>query len=127
MRDSGLQRRPFSWRSRWRQDSKNLLQSRRARRIEVSYLATNLKWNADYVLTVARDDKAADVDGWVTVTNGSGTAFRNTKLQLVAGDLNRVYPASGRLEADERVMQLAANAAREMTQESFSATTRPRR
>jgi hypothetical protein len=26
----------------------------------------------------------------VTLTNGSGTSFRNAKLQLVAGDLNRV-------------------------------------
>ena len=26
-------------------------------RVEASYLATSLKWNADYVLTVARDDK----------------------------------------------------------------------
>jgi hypothetical protein len=28
--------------------------------IETSYLANNLSWNADYVLTVARDDKNAD-------------------------------------------------------------------
>jgi len=90
-------------------------------RVEASYLATNLKWNADYVLTVARDDKFADIDGWVTVTNGSGTAFRNASLQLVAGDLNRVYPAAARAELDDRVMKMAAaNAAREMTQESFS-------
>jgi len=88
-------------------------------RVEASYLASSLKWNADYVLTVARDDKAADIDGWVTVTNGSGTAFRNASLQLVAGDLNRVYPAaSPRMELDS-VMKAAA-AAREMTQESFS-------
>src|SRR5258708_5998937 len=40
--------------------------------IEASYLATNLPWNADYVLTVARDDRAADLDGWVTVVNNSG-------------------------------------------------------
>ena len=59
-------------------------------RVEASYLAGKLSWNADYVLTVARDDKAADIDGWVTVINGSGTSFRNAKLQLVAGDLNRV-------------------------------------
>ena len=61
-------------------------------RVEASYLAGKLSWNADYVLTVARDDKAADLDGWVTLTNGSGTSFRNAKLQLVAGDLNRVRP-----------------------------------
>jgi hypothetical protein len=90
-------------------------------RVEASYLATSMKWNADYVLTVGRDDKAADLNGWVTVTNGSGTAFRNAKLQLVAGDLNRVYQRRDRLELDERVLKMAvATAAREMTQEAFS-------
>ena len=82
-------------------------------RVEASYLAGKLSWNADYVLTVARDDKAADLDGWVTLTNGSGTAFRNAKLQLVAGDLNRVRQIIDRmLMADEM---------------SPSATRRPRR
>ena len=89
-------------------------------RVEASYLATKLAWSADYVLTVSRDDKAADVDGWVTLTNGSGTAFRNAKLQLVAGDLNRVRQDRGRMEEDMRVMSKLASAAREMTQESFS-------
>src|SRR5580692_2086603 len=58
--------------------------------IETSYLANSLSWNSDYVLTVNRDDKAADLDGWVTLSNNSGTAFHNARLQLVAGDLNRV-------------------------------------
>ena len=88
-------------------------------RLEASYLATKLSWNADYVLTVARDDKSADVDGWVTLTNGSGTGFRNAKLQLVAGELNRVRQMFGRMEADMKVAQAAAPAER-MAQESFS-------
>src|ERR1700682_5496356 len=69
----------------------------RKHQIEASYLAANLSWNADYVLTVAREDKAADLDGWVTLANNSGTAFHNARLQLVAGDLNRlpVAPSSG--------------------------------
>src|SRR5438045_6941472 len=67
--------------------------------IEASYLASNLSWNSDYVLTVARDDKNADLDGWVTVVNNSGTAFRNAHLQLVAGELNRVIQSGG-LRAD---------------------------
>src|SRR5262245_34594885 len=88
-------------------------------RVEASYLATKLSWNADYVLTVARDDKSADVDGWVTLTNGSGTGFRNAKLQLVAGELNRVRQVFDRMES---VMKLnaAAPAAERMAQESFS-------
>src|SRR5947208_6953455 len=67
-------------------------------RVEASYLAGKLAWNADYVLTVGRDDKAADLDGWVTLSNGSGTSFRNAKLQLVAGDLNRVRQVMARME-----------------------------
>ena len=88
-------------------------------RVEASYLATKLTWNADYVLTVSRDDKLADVDGWVTLTNGSGTAFRNAKLQLVAGDLNRVRPLFDRREADFLAAQSAV-AERKMSQEAFS-------
>jgi hypothetical protein len=89
-------------------------------RVEASYLATKLAWNADYVLTVGRDDRAADIDGWVTLTNGSGTGFRNAKLQLVAGELNRVRQAFRRME-DAVGMQEASVAARApMAQEAFS-------
>lgn len=86
-------------------------------RIEASYLARSLKWNADYVLTVGRDDRAADLDGWVTLTNGSGTAFPNAKLQLVAGDLNRVQQVAMDHVKMERP---AAAVAERMAQEAFS-------
>src|SRR6188768_706993 len=89
-------------------------------RVEASYLAAKLSWNADYVLTVARDDKAADIDGWVTVVNGSGTSFRNAKLQLVAGDLNRVRQVINRFEEREAMRKDLASAAAPMAQEAFS-------
>jgi len=88
-------------------------------RVEASYLAGKLSWNADYVLTVSRDDKAADVDGWVTLANGSGTAFKSAKLQLVAGDLNRVRQVVSKMMADEMRAERSAAAA-PMAQESFS-------
>jgi hypothetical protein len=87
-------------------------------RVEASYLAGKLSWNADYVLTVGRDDKTADLDGWVTLANGSGTAFRNAKLQLVAGDLNRVRAVIAGMRKDAVAEQVAL--APQMTQESFS-------
>ncbi len=88
--------------------------------VEASYLASNLSWNADYVLTVARDDKNADLDGWVTVVNNSGTAFHNAHLQLVAGELNRLPQGGvrGDLEVN-RAMAMKA-AAPQFQQESFS-------
>ena len=54
-------------------------------RVEASYLASKLSWQADYVFTVARDDKSGDLNGWVTLTNGSGTAFRNATLAAGGG------------------------------------------
>jgi hypothetical protein len=88
-------------------------------RLETSYLAGQLSWNADYVLTVGRDDKAADLDGWVTLTNGSGTSFRNASLQLVAGNVNRVREmlADELSRNTEKRIQPAASP---MTQEPFS-------
>ncbi|MCU1385349.1 MAG: hypothetical protein JWL71_4046, partial [Acidobacteria bacterium] len=88
-------------------------------RVEASYLASKLSWSADYVLTVARDDKAADLDGWVTLGNASGTSFRNAKLQLVAGDLNRVRQVFGRA-MDMAGRPAAAEAKATVAQESFS-------
>jgi hypothetical protein len=92
----------------------------RKQQIEASYLATNLSWNADYILTVGREDKAADLDGWVTLANTSGTAFHNARLQLVAGDLNRL-PISGRmLRMDAGVAGGAMKDRAQFQQESFS-------
>src|ERR1700691_2707776 len=43
-----------------------------AQKVEASYLANNINWSADYVLTVGRDEKSADLNGWVTLTNNTG-------------------------------------------------------
>jgi hypothetical protein len=92
----------------------------RKQSIETSYLANNLSWNADYVLTVGRDDKAADLDGWVTLINNSGAAFHNARLQLVAGDLNRVNAREQFRVADAIAALPAAKAASGFVQENFS-------
>jgi hypothetical protein len=88
--------------------------------IETSYLASNLSWNSDYVLTVGRDDKSADLDGWVTLTNNSGTAFHNARLQLVAGDLNRIPQSAMRMDMLKEAKAMTAAAPAQFQQESFS-------
>ena len=72
----------------WRLDN----EGSRTQRVEVSYLTDGVNWKADYVLTVARDDQQADLDGWVTLENNSGTAYQNAQLQLVAGSVHRAEP-----------------------------------
>jgi len=58
--------------------------------IEASYLTNGLNWRSDYVLLINADDTKGDLQGWVTLTNASGATFENARLQLVAGDVNRV-------------------------------------
>lgn len=77
------------------------------RRIELSYLTQGVTWRADYVGLLNRKANRLDLQGWVTLTNNSGTAYRDAELQLVAGDVNRVQPqrmpmlaAESRMDAD---------------------------
>ncbi len=90
-----------------------------SQRVEASYLTSNMNWNADYVLTVGRDEKSADLDGWVTLVNNSGVAYSNAKLQLVAGQLNRVAPEADRTRAAVMMKSEVANAP-QFGQEAFS-------
>ncbi|MCB1220248.1 MAG: DUF4139 domain-containing protein [Planctomycetales bacterium] len=62
---------------------------------EISYLSGGLDWNADYVLMLNADDTASDLEGWVTLTNNSGTTYKDAHLKLVAGDVNRVREELG--------------------------------
>jgi hypothetical protein len=90
-----------------------------AQKVEASYLTNNMNWNADYVLTVSRDEKAGDLDGWVTLTNNSGTAYENAKLQLVAGEIHQVAPVVAAGAAIAR-MEAAVPAPPQFQQENIS-------
>lgn len=87
--------------------------------VEASYLTNQVNWSADYVLTIGADEKAADLNGWVTITNNSGTAYKNAQLQLVAGELHRVYPARETL-GGLKTTQLQYAAAPQFAQEALS-------
>lgn len=60
------------------------------RSLELSYLSGGLSWKTDYVARLAADGRQMDLSGWVTLSNRSGTSYRDARLQLVAGALNRV-------------------------------------
>lgn len=81
-------------------------ESTRPHEVEVSYLTNNINWKADYVLVLDKDDAKADLSGWVTLDNRSGAAYKDAKLKLVAGEVQRVtyavrdalYEMDGRME-----------------------------
>ncbi|MGA9121497.1 MAG: hypothetical protein WB699_19170, partial [Bacteroidota bacterium] len=55
---------------------------------EISYLAGQLSWSADYVALLDKNATKLDLTAWVTINNYSGTSFKNASLKLVAGDVN---------------------------------------
>ena len=61
--------------------------------VDLAYLTRGLSWSADYVAELAPDEKTINLNGWVTLTNMSGIAYKDAKLQLVAGDVNQYQPA----------------------------------
>ena len=81
---------------------------------ELSYLTGGLGWEADYVADVAAGGTAMDLNGWVTLTNASGVAYRQARVQLVAGEVNQVRQAPPPPMA---MRAMAAPAAEAMPQE----------
>ena len=71
--------------------------------LELSYLTGGLGWHADYVAELSKNDDTLDLNAWVTLTNASGASYQNARLQLVAGDVNRVQDrmAVGSLRLEE--------------------------
>ncbi len=98
-----------------------LLDNRSAgeKKIEADYMTKSVDWNADYVLTLPSEAMVADLSSWVTVKNSSGVDFRNTQLQLVAGQLHQaaqnIMPMGGRA-----MMMEAKAAAPGISQEGLS-------
>lgn len=62
-------------------------------KLEADYMTGGVNWNADYVLTLPAEEEVADLSSWVTVSNSSGVNFRNTRLQLVAGQVHQAMQA----------------------------------
>jgi hypothetical protein len=66
-----------------------------SRQAKLSYLTSGLSWKADYVALFDEAKNALDLQGWITLSNTSGTPFENAKTQLVAGDVNQLNQNNG--------------------------------
>jgi len=58
--------------------------------LKVSYLTNGIDWSADYIMVVDKTDSSASLNGWVTINNNSGAAYKDARLKLIAGEVNRV-------------------------------------
>ena len=53
--------------------------------VTLNYLTGGLGWKADYVALFDDVTSKLDVQGWITLTNGSGTTYDSAEATLVAG------------------------------------------
>ena len=63
-----------------------------ARPVTLTYLTPGLAWQADYVALFDEANSRMDVQGWITLTNNSGTPYVNASTLLVAGSVGQVNP-----------------------------------
>ena len=62
------------------------------RPVALTYLTPGLGWSADYVALFDEANSRMDVQGWVTLTNNSGTPYVNASTLLVAGAVGQANP-----------------------------------
>lgn len=87
---------------------------------QVTYMTGGVNWKADYVLVVENNDTQVDLTGWVTLDNQSGATYKNAKLKLIAGDVNRVQPPARPAMKMEYDMAFAApHSAPQFEEKSF--------
>jgi hypothetical protein len=87
--------------------------------VELSYLTGGLGWKADYVAELNAADDKMDLSGWVTLTNTSGATYQNARLQLVAGDVNRVQDEMRPVRAMAKMEMAMPASAPRMAEESL--------
>jgi hypothetical protein len=66
-----------------------------SRPVTLSYLTPGMSWRADYVTLFDEQAGRIDVQGWVTLTNTTGTTFANADALLVAGNVSRAGDYQG--------------------------------
>ncbi|MEQ1689470.1 MAG: DUF4139 domain-containing protein, partial [Sphingopyxis sp.] len=81
------------------------------RTASLRYLTSGLSWNADYVALFDQAAGRIDVQGWVTLTNQSGTTYSNAATTLVAGSPGEVNNRHRRAPVSARTVRTGTESA----------------
>ena len=100
-------------------------------KVRTTYQTNGITWRADYNMVLNPSDSKADLGSWVTLMNLSGAAYRNARLKLIAGDVQRIQPRRAGMSFDGGVMAKAMRAEAQGFQEKsffeYHLYTLPRR
>jgi hypothetical protein len=62
---------------------------------EFSYVTEGMNWDASYNVVAPPKGNLLEMVGWVTLDNESGKTFRDARIKLMAGDVNKLLPVGG--------------------------------
>src|SRR5262245_12839295 len=99
-------------------------------KVRTTYETKGMTWRADYNVVLSGDEKTADVAAWVSLLNLCGASFKDARLKLVAGDVNRVqpqYPMAPMADASEALPAGGEAGFQEKTFFEYHLYTLPRR
>lgn len=88
---------------------------------ELGYVTGGFTWSADYNIVASAKGDTLDLVGWVTMNNSSGTTFENARIKLMAGDVNKLEPATAFTAGLAKREQMVAMAAAQpdVTEKAF--------
>jgi hypothetical protein len=74
----------------------------------VNYILNNISWNASYDAYLNDDETKLDINARIVITNNTGYNFKNARVLLVAGDINRVLENISTFKAMSKAMMASS-------------------
>jgi hypothetical protein len=75
---------------------------------ELSYVTGGMNWEASYNVVAPPKGTELELLGWVTLDNQSGKTFRDARIKLMAGDVNKIQPNEAYMARDAVSFQAGA-------------------
>jgi hypothetical protein len=86
----------------------------------IAYETSGMTWWADYNIVYDESrDCSMDLSAWVSIINRSGAGYENSKLKLIAGDVNRAQPETRRRDVVYKMALAEADAAESFAEKAF--------
>lgn len=86
---------------------------------ELGYVTTGMRWEAAYNLVSPESGDTLDLVGWITINNQCGKSFKEAKIKLMAGDVNKIQPRPVMMYAARGMMQDESLGAPPVTEKAF--------
>ncbi len=78
--------------------------------VRTTYQTSGITWRSDYTVILNPEDTRADISAWVTLMNLSGAGYKNARLKLIAGDVQRIAPRRDMYPRAAMAMEAMADA-----------------